>query len=110
MRRQGQKERYIQDAFNLVLIFLLVAYVVFEHEAREYLFFLLTYSEDSLVSRTQPISLTRVTLLCPSLATTPLEYYGNTYLALRARTQVRSYSVGTELLRVQRPCHLSVQQ
>ena len=27
--------------------------------------FLFTYSEDSLVSRTQPISLTRVTLLCP---------------------------------------------
>ena len=41
-------------------------------------------------SHTQPISLTRVTLLCPSLATISLECYGNTYLALRARTQVPS--------------------
>ena len=40
--------------------------------------FLFTYSEDSLVSRTQPISITRVTLLYPSLATKPLECYGNT--------------------------------
>ena len=35
--------------------------------------FLFTYSEDSLVSRTQPMSLTRVTPLCPSLATIPLD-------------------------------------
>ena len=45
---------------------------------RENISFLFTYSEDSLVSHTQPISLTRVTLLCPSLATIPLECYGNT--------------------------------
>ena len=45
---------------------------------RENITFLFTYSEDSLVPRTQPMSLTRVTLLCPSLATIPLERYGNT--------------------------------
>ena len=40
-------------------------YVVFEREAREFQsFFFFTYPEDSLVSRTQPMSLTRVTLLC----------------------------------------------
>ena len=49
-------------------------YVVFEREAREYLFFFFTYSENSLVSRTQPISLIRVTLLCPSLATVLLTH------------------------------------
>ena len=32
----------------------------------------------TLVSLTQPIALTRVTLLYPSLATIPLECYGNT--------------------------------
>ncbi len=56
-----------------------VLYVVFEREAREFQsFFFFTYPEDSLVSRTQAMSLTRVTLLCPSLATIPLECYGNT--------------------------------
>ena len=62
-------------------------YVVFEREAREYLFFLLIYSKNSLVSRTQPISLTHVNLLCPSLITIPLEY-SITHSNTDARTQV----------------------
>ena len=40
--------------------------------------FSFTYSEDSLVSLAQPISLSLVTLLYPSLATIPFECYGNT--------------------------------
>jgi hypothetical protein len=43
------------------------------------IFFSFTYSEDSLVSLAQPITLSLVTLLYPSLATIPsFECYGNT--------------------------------
>ena len=82
--------------FNLLIAIMGEAYVVFEREAREYLFsHSLTQRTHSCHLHNQPISLSLVTLLYPSLATIPsFECYGNTELALRARIQVQSSHLG----------------
>ena len=67
-----------------------VKYVVFEREAREYLF---SHSFPQRTHSCQLHNLLFSPLSYPSLARKVLEYYGNTQLALRARTQVGKASL-----------------